>query len=189
MDRETAHQIRGLVSRAVFTGTSDAGGTQTTSVTLAGGNTLTDVEVMQPFGFASHPPAGGLGIAFAVGGDQGDVALFPASHPGHRLGNMPEGESAIYSIDGSRVHAKADGEIESTATRKIFMHVGDKIIEVDLEADVLHVQYGTGASAPRLTVRPNYVKMRAGDNAVIVKPDGIFSTVPIVVGPDPEPGI
>jgi phage gp45-like len=56
MDRETAHQIRGVVSRGVITGSNDNGESQTVDVKIFDGIERQGVEVLQPFGIASRGP-------------------------------------------------------------------------------------------------------------------------------------
>lgn len=185
-DRETAHWVRGMTARVVVRSINDSGGNQTANVTVYEGVDRSDVEIAQPFGFASNAPGGGLGYTFAVGGDQGDLVLLPVTSPAYRMGNLAPGESVLYGLDGSRVHVKKDGSIDAQATKEIKYTVGDLVIEIEKDS-LLRVRFGEGAEAPRLTVTSEYVKMVCGTNALIVKKDGIYSTVPVVIGPDPEP--
>ena len=182
--KEIVHAFRGIVSRAVVRSTNDKGGSQTASVTTHRYVDRTDVEIAQPFGFASRPPAGGVMLVFAIGGDQGDLAGLPVAAPGSRLGNLAEGETAQHNAKGDRVHIKADGSIEILTTRKVIVKVKDTTVEVTEDRVVAKV----GGDA-RTVVRPAYVKMRKGPNWFVVKDDGIFCSVIPVVGPDPEPGV
>ena len=133
--REIAHYIRGVVSRAVVRGTSDSGETQTANVTTHANVHRNGIEIVQPFGLASRPRAGGLMVVLAVGGDQGDLVGLPVSVPADRFGGLDEGETAIYAADGSRVHIRADGSIEVLAQTKLTATVGGGAqIEVTPEA-------------------------------------------------------
>lgn len=119
MLRHLAFALRGLVTRAVVRATNDGRATQLVGLTVADGHNRTEVEVLQPFGFASHAPPGGLAIVLAVGGDQGDLVALPVASPGARLGGLKAGEAAIYGADGSRVHIKQDGTVEVLGAKAV----------------------------------------------------------------------
>lgn len=131
MSRETAHQIRGMVARVAVGSINDSGGSQTADVTVYAGVDRSGVEVAQPYGFASVSPGGGLGLALAVGGDQGDLVIMPIGNPAYRLGNLAPGEAAMHGMDGSRVHVKLGGIIETVATKRVELHVADMFVEID----------------------------------------------------------
>lgn len=182
--KEIVHAFRGIVSRAVVRSTNDKGGSQTASVTTHRHVDRTDVEVAQPFGFSSRPPAGGVMIVLAIGGDQGDLAGLPVAAPGSRLGNLTEGEAAMHNLKGDRIHVKADGSIEVFSTKKVFVKVKETTVEVTEDRVVAEVD-----GDARTVVRPDYVKMRKGPNYVVVDSGGVWCSVPPVVGPDPEPAV
>lgn len=186
-DAETAHAYRGIASRAIVRSTNDSGGSQTASVTTHRHVDRTDVEIVQPFGFASRAPAGGLMVVLAIGGDQGDLVGLPVAAPGNRLGKLAEGESALYNLKGDRVHIKADGSIEATSRKAIKSTV--KTVSTEITDNRIVGKIGTGIGAPRVVVRPDYVKLRFGDHWVVVKATGIFCSVAPVIGPDPEPDV
>jgi phage gp45-like len=186
-DAETAHAYRGIVARSVVRSTNDAGGSQTASITTHRHVDRTDVEIVQPFGFASRSPKGGSMVVLAVGGDQGDLVGLPVAAPGNRMGNLKEGESAQYNAKGDRVLIKDDGSIEATSTKRVKSKV--KTVTSEITEDRVVAAIGTGAAAPRVVVRPTYAKLRVGDQWLVVTPAGIFCSVMPVVGPDPEPGV
>ena len=128
--RDIAHNIRGLVSRAVVRKTDDTGEMQTADVTTHASVDRDGVEIAQPFGIASRPRSGGLMVVLAVGGDQGDLVALPIGLPEDRLGGLEEGETAIYAADGSRVHIKADGSIDVKAQTAVRVDVAGTTIEV-----------------------------------------------------------
>ena len=112
VDKPTMDAVRGLVRRVTFKNVKDDGETQTASIEVADGVWRDDVEIMQPYGFSANVPAdGGLALAFAVGGDQGDIALLPLSNPSNRLGNMQPGEVGLYNQHGDKLVIGADGAI------------------------------------------------------------------------------
>lgn len=186
-EAETAHAYRGIVTRAAVRSTNDAGATQTATVETHRHVERTDVEILGQFGVSSRPPAGGEMVVMAVGGDQGDLVGLPVQAPSNRLGGLEEGESALHNHKGDRVHVKADGTVEGKSSKRFYFKVKQTVLEWLLDRIIARI--GEGAGAPRLVVRPDYVKMRKGAHWVVVKDDGIFCSVAPVVGPDPEPDV
>lgn len=70
---------------------------------------IVDVEILMPFGITSRAPAGSRAIGLRVGGDSSDMVTWGASHPDYRPKGLADGEVALFTKDGIRVHCKADG--------------------------------------------------------------------------------
>lgn len=184
-DMETHHQIRGIAARAYIHAVNDNAESQTANVTVYQGVDRSDVEILQQFGVASRAPAGGMMVVFAIGGDQGDLVGLAAGAPNVRLGGLEEGESALYGIDGSRVHIKKDGTIEVWSTKRVIAKV--KNAEFEITEDMIRGRLNDSSS--RFVARPDYAKLRFGGNWLVVNAAGLFCSVPVVIGPDPEPDV
>ena len=102
-EEEIVMYLRGLMARGLVIGVNDAGASQTVNVSTHAGITRQLVPVLQPYGFASHPPAGAMTLVLAIGGDQGDMVALPLAAPDHRFGGLAPGEVAFYDAAGSRV--------------------------------------------------------------------------------------
>ena len=61
------------------------------------------------FGFTSHPPVGSEVLTMAIAGDRSDMAVIGTNHPPSRLGNLGEGDSALYDVRGAFVWLSAAG--------------------------------------------------------------------------------
>jgi len=130
MDKETADSVRGMARRVTFKNVKDDGETQTASIEVADGIWRDDVEIMQPYGFASHVPEdGGLALAFAVGGDQGDMVVMPIGNPSKRMGKLNPGEVGFYNEHGDKAIMTAGGalDIKTGATVNIVTDTGVNI--------------------------------------------------------------
>jgi len=113
MDEETAGDVRTLVRRGNLKNFKDDGETQTASVEVAEGIWRDDVEVLQPYGFASHVPAdGAVGIVLAVGGDEGDMVILPVANPSNRMGGLKEGEVGFYNEHGDKAILTTGGSLD-----------------------------------------------------------------------------
>lgn len=185
---EIAQQLRIVVNRAVVKSTRDDGGSQTATIETHRHVERSDVEVVQPFGFASRPPGGaGTMLVFAVGGDHGDLAGLPMGAPAYRLGDLAEGEAAIFNAKGDRVVVRADGTIEVASDKAVTVQV--RTVSVKVTEDRVVARIGEGASAPRTVVRPDYVKLKKGAHFLAVNDAGVICSIPPVVGAEPEPGV
>jgi phage gp45-like len=134
MDKETADKTRGMVRRGVLKNIKDDGQTQTASVEVAEGVWRDDVEVMQPYGSASHVPVdGSLAVVLAIGGDQGDLVIMSVSNPSKRLGKLPEGAVGNYNEHGDRVVILPDGTVQVAAGTALDVKVGGVNFRVSAE--------------------------------------------------------
>lgn len=196
--RDLAHAIRGLVRRAVVRRSDDARATQLVDVSVGDGHARSAVEVLQPFGFASRAPAGGLVIVLAVGGDQGDLVALPVAAPGARLGGLKEGEAAIYGADGSRVIVRTGGVVEVQAASAV--RLTTPTAELHLDADGLRARLGDDVgidcTPERLRVRRGTArvslsaaaaKLAVGGAFVAATAGGLVCSGPITLGADPDP--
>lgn len=128
MNAEDAASLRGQVVRAVVHSINDGGGSQALTVETHQGVIRTGVEVLQPYGLASKPAAGGLTVLLAIGGDQGDMVALPAAG-GARLG-VEDGEAALYTDEGTRVHLRGGGLVEVAAATSVEVVVGGTLLRV-----------------------------------------------------------
>lgn len=105
--------LRALISYGVVTNVDDSGSAQTATVTTGDGVLRAEVEVMQPFGLASVPPAdGATTVLLQIGGDPANLVALPMSNPSTRFGGLGAGEAVLYAGDGTRIHVKPGGVVE-----------------------------------------------------------------------------
>lgn len=124
MDRATAMALRGLIVRAEVRGVADAGETQAIVAETHEGIVRSGVEVLSPFGLASVPPAGGITLLLAVGGDQGDMVALPLACPSARFGGLAAGETVLHDAAGNRLHFRNGGLVELHAAASISVKAG-----------------------------------------------------------------
>ncbi len=134
MEKDTADKMRGMVRRVVLKNIVDDGETQTASVEIAPGIWRDKVEIQQPYGVASSVPEdGAVGLAFAIGGNEDDLAIVSISNPSARMGNLKPGETALYNQHGDGVHVGADGTVTIQAGTSIVLKVGGVTVTVSPE--------------------------------------------------------
>ncbi|KEC73900.1 Mu-like prophage protein gp45-like protein [Rhizobium leguminosarum bv. phaseoli CCGM1] len=134
MNRETASKMRGIVRRATLKNIKDDGQTQTASVEVAEGVWRDDIEILQPYGFASHVPEdGALAVVLAIGSDEGDLVLLPVANPSKRLGKLGEGDVGLYGQHGDRMTISDGGTIELQAGESVSVKIGGVTFVVSAE--------------------------------------------------------
>ncbi|MGH7113985.1 MAG: phage baseplate assembly protein domain-containing protein [Stellaceae bacterium] len=121
--------IRGIVGWGIVRSVEDGGQAQTVSVQTADSAVRANVEVAQPFGLASNPPANGaIALVLAVGADPANLVALPAGCPSARFGAMEPGEAALYASDGSRVHVRQGGIIDVWGGSQVNVHSANMAI-------------------------------------------------------------
>lgn len=89
--------------RTELIGTEDAGELQTVSLYGVGGEELTQVHRVQPFGLSSHAPAGAHGLGLALHGRRDLVVALGLEHAQYRPKTTPVGGTVLYDMYGSAV--------------------------------------------------------------------------------------
>ncbi len=134
MSQEIFAKLRGMVRRVTVKNIKDDGQMQTASVEVADGIWRDDIEIMQPYGFSSlADDDGALGLALAVGGDEGDMILLPLGNPSQRMGGLNKGDVGISNKHGDKIVVRAGGGIEIAAAGSISLKVGG--VSVTVSAD------------------------------------------------------
>lgn len=137
-ERDLTNKLRGMVRRVTLKNVRDDGEMQTASVEVADGIWRDDIEVMQPYGFASHVPTdGALALVLAVGGDEGDLVVMPIGNPSRRMGGLKSGEVGLYNEHGDRAVMTAGGELQIKTGASVTIQtdagvfVRGKVVEID----------------------------------------------------------
>lgn len=121
--------IRGIVASGVVLSVDDSGQAQTAVVQTADGAIRGDVEVLQPFGLASTPPAAGsICVLLAVGADPANLVALPLGCPSARFGGQLPGEAALYASDGTRVRVRQGGTIDIWGGTQVNVHTANMAI-------------------------------------------------------------
>lgn len=139
---EIVNKMRGLIRRVTVKDIKDDGQMQTASAEVAEGVWRDDLEVMLPYGFLSVPDDdGAVGVALAVGGDEGDMVILPLANPSQRIGGLSKGDVGIGNKFGDRLIIKASGGMEAQAASSITFKVGG--VTMTLDADGLSISGGS----------------------------------------------
>jgi len=129
------NRVYGIITRAVIESVKDSEGMQVMKLNMLAGESRTDVERFQNFGFTSNPPDNAEAVVVAVGGNRDHLIVVSVSHRQSRLKGLPKGGSAIHSSDGTKpvaiVKTLPDGTVEishSTSDAKVLMKPSGEIV-------------------------------------------------------------
>lgn len=106
--RRLAH----LVARAVVTLVNDAAKMQTLQLGLLADEALDGAEHWQPYGFTYKPHAGAEALVLAVGGHRAHSVVIACADRRYRLTALEDGEVALYTDEGDKIHFKRGRVIE-----------------------------------------------------------------------------
>jgi len=95
-----------LLARGTVVLANSASKLQSLQMRLTAGEVNDDMEHFEPYGFTSNPLAGAEGIATFLGGDRSHAVVLVVADRRYRLQSLAQGEVALYTDEGDRIHFK-----------------------------------------------------------------------------------
>lgn len=109
-----------IIGRGIINLTDDSGsGNQRVQVSLYADEVRDKMERLQEYGFASRPKAGSEAVLLFPGGTREIGFIIATDDRRYRLKPLEEGEVALYTDEGDKIHIKRGGQIEITAASKV----------------------------------------------------------------------
>jgi phage baseplate assembly protein V len=121
MVRPLQSAIHGMINRAVVELINDAAKMQALQVSVLANETQADVERFQQYGFTSHPRKGAEAIALSLAGCREHTVIIAVDDRRYRLTGLAEGEVALYTDEGDKVHIKRGGNIKIVAAASVLI--------------------------------------------------------------------
>jgi len=113
-------KIRTLSGRALVTQINPSGAVQKLQVITEGGGAMDNVELIEPFGLTTSPPAGKqYGYYLKPNADGSQMLLFCVDGRKYRL-EINADEASLYNSQGDRVHIRNNGEVHVKASAKVY---------------------------------------------------------------------
>jgi len=138
------------------------------------GESFSNRELFQQYGFTSHPWPDAEGVAAFLGGDVNNVIIIATEDRRYRL-HLAQGEVALYTDEGDWVHMKRGNEIHAYS-KKTIRAQSDDLVEVTA-ANLVHIvsPVKIKGEAPRVSFVGDYMDLGAEglgiDNGVVRKSD------------------
>lgn len=101
--------LSNLVARCTVKIVSTLSKQQRLQIGLLAGETKSDIEHMEPYGFTSCPHDGAQGLAIFLGGDRSHGVVVVVGDRRFRLTGLEAGEVALHDDQGQKVHLTRSG--------------------------------------------------------------------------------
>lgn len=110
-----------LLGRGIVKALKTDEGTQLIQVVALDGETISDVERMEEYGFTAVPETDSEAAIGFLNGNREQGIILCINDRRYRPTNLASGEVMVYDKNGSKVHLKADGSIEIEAKKNIIV--------------------------------------------------------------------
>ena len=108
-----------MVARGVVESLKDDGGLQLVKLKLLAGENRDNIERFQNYGFTSYPKADSEAVVIFPGGNREAGFVISIDDRNFRLKSLAEGEVALYTDEGDKIHFKRGGTIEVVSATKL----------------------------------------------------------------------
>lgn len=157
MLRPIRNRVYSMITRAVIQTVNDSKNMQIVQVGMLAGESRSDVERFQNFGFTSNPPAGSEALALSVGGNRDHLIIIAADDRKTRFKPLASGESAVFTDDGTVIHLKKGGTVEILAATKVDINsptieLGTATLEKILNGETFQARYNAHTQLGNLGV-------------------------------------
>lgn len=107
-------RIMSMVRRLTVAGSTDTFGLMQLQIETLKDVTQDNVERVQNYGFTSRPKVGAEGVVLYLGGNSDHGVVIAVDDARYRLKALAEGEVALYTDEGDKIHFKRGNKIEIT---------------------------------------------------------------------------
>ena len=134
-----------LLGRAILNAVNNSENTQKIQITALDGETISDMERFQEYGFETYPVSNSEVFAVFLNGNRDHGVALCVHDRRYRPKDLSEGDVALYTYRDKtvahRIHLKSDGEIEIFGTDLNVTLTGDANITAD---GVVNLNGGSG---------------------------------------------
>lgn len=136
-----SRRVYNMIRRSVVVIIDSSKKLQTLQVAGMNGEVLSGVEHMEPYGFTSAPHKGAEAIVVHPSGNASHSVAIVVADRNYRLQALEQGEVAIYTDEGDKIHFKRNNEIE-VSTAKFTVNATEKVtmtspmIELNAETSI-----------------------------------------------------
>jgi len=158
-----------IVGRAILKAVNNGESTQKLQIVALNGETITDIERFQEYGFESYPFADAEVAALFLNGNRDNGIVICVHDKRYRPTDLAAGEVAVYHSESHRVILKAGGVIEIAGTE---IKIGDVTGALEKLLNKLAMDIYNGHThnvLPGITDVPNTLMVEDTDTTVKTK--------------------
>lgn len=146
MLRPLRTRILMTISRGVLESLKDDQGIQLVKLDIMAGENRDNIERFQQYGFTSVPKPGAEAVIIFQGGNREHGICISIDDRKFRLKALAEGEVALYTDEGDKIHFKRGGIINIVATSKVkvdanFVELGNGTLEKILNGQAFQTRF------------------------------------------------
>jgi phage baseplate assembly protein V len=124
------------ISRGVVEAIKDDKGIQLIKADLFADENRDNLERFQNYGFTCHPHPGGEMILVCPGGNRENGIVISVENREFRLKNLAEGEVALYTDEGDKIHFKRGNIIEINGAEQVNVNTKTATVVASTKVDV-----------------------------------------------------
>jgi phage baseplate assembly protein V len=128
--RPLKSRVYNIVARAVVTAINDSGKMQVIKVSALAGEDKDSIEYFQDYGFTSVPKTGAEAVIVCPQGNRDHMIAVKVGDRTVRLKGLQEGEVAVYTDEGDKIHFKRGGTVQVVAATKV--DIDSTLVEIGL---------------------------------------------------------
>lgn len=136
-------KVQMIVGRAVIAAIKDDGPLQTLQLTLNRDEVRDDVQRVQEYGFTSFPKVGAEAFVAFLGGNRDHGVVIAVDDRRYRFKPLSEGEVAIYTDEGDKIHFKRGkkidietNELTINSAQKVTVNTAEAIVNASTKASI-----------------------------------------------------
>lgn len=114
-------RVYNIVSRGVLEMAKDEKGMQVLKAAILAGENRDDIEYFQDYGFTSVPKSGSEVLVVCPQGNREHMIAVKVADRTVRLKGLAEGEVAVYTDEGDKIHFKRGGTTELVSSTKVIV--------------------------------------------------------------------
>jgi len=165
------HRVMLTVGRAVVTAVYDDKKIQEIQATILAGETRDKLERFQQYGFTSKPFVGAEAITLSLGGIREHTVVIAVDDRRYRLKNLADGEVALYTDEGDKIHFKRSKEIFISSGDHVNIESANKVtVKATNSIDVESSGTATIKATDSIDVETKVLKAKATTSAEIESP-------------------
>lgn len=106
--------------RGVLTANNSGSPTQLSQISGLADENISELELMQHFGFTSNPPSDTDVVVLPLGGKTSHGVIIATENGNYRIKSLPSGATAVYDRSGTKIVLNNDGTIDVFAGKTTY---------------------------------------------------------------------
>ena len=142
----TIDRVKTMLTGGLVKSVIDTGQIQLVKIAGMAGGTQDGLERLQNYGLSSNPPVNSEAVVAYLGGKEDHGIVIVCDAGAYRIKGLANGETAVYSQFGQKIHLKADGSVEITAPAGVSVGAGSDAVAMAAKTDTIRTTIASAAT-------------------------------------------